>query len=252
MNIQNNFAYPHPGLFQAIHDFYGEINGPASFEPSMTWKAEHWSASVECSRGSILKKAGLCRLDIVNGMINESPGSLTLLQTLAYPENPRIPGFIIMTNTNETTAAGKVLVFYCDLFFQNAEGQEQAKRFFSEAMQAVCTGHGHDFMSYNQFLAGKRLLGNNTAEGGLLYFFEENDRVLLEELIRQALRAYGNIVRDGETDLPGKADFESMHRKRARLIEWINTDDYGVKVARENGIPLEVIEAYAFPPEICY
>jgi hypothetical protein len=252
MTVHNNFAYPHPSLFQALHDFYSEMNGPASFEPSRAWEAGHWSARVECSRGSVLKKAGFCRLDIAGGRINENPGSLTLLQTLAYPENPRIPGFIIMTNTNETEAAGRVLVFYCDLFLQNAENHEQAKKFFAETLQQVCTRHGHDFMAYNQFLAGKRLLGNNTAECGLLYFFEEKDRLLLEELIRQALQAYRSVLERGRGAQPAGADFESMHRLRARLIEWINMDDYGVKVARENGIPLEVIEAYAFPPEISY
>jgi len=29
-------------------------------------------------------------------------------------------------------------------------------------------------------------------------------------------------------------------------------EDYGVKVARENRIPMEVIEAYAFPPIVKY
>lgn len=252
MTTQNDFAYPHPSLFQALHDFYSQINGPASFENHRAWHAEHWSARVECSRGSVLKKAGFCRLDIVSGRINESTGSLTLLQTLAYPANPRIPGFIIMTNTNKTEASDTVLVFYCDLVLQNAEGHQEAKRLFAETLQAVCIRHGHDFRAYNEFLAGKRLLGNNTAECGLLYFFEEKDRPLLEELIGCALQAYRTVLERGRAARPETADVASMHRQRARLIEWINMDDYGVKIARENNIPLEVIEAYAFPPEICY
>ena len=43
-----------------------------------------------------------------------------------------------------------------------------------------------------------------------------------------------------------------MYQSRARLIEWIILEDYGIKVARENGIVSEVIEAYAFPPVIRY
>jgi len=252
MTTQNDFAYPRPSLFQTLHDFYSEINGPASLEAARTWEVGHWSARVECSRGSVLKKAGFCRLDIAGGRINESPGSLTLLQTLAYPADPRVPGFIIMTNTNKTEAAGTVLVFYCDLFLQNDGGHEEAKQILAEALQPVCAKHGHDFAAYNEFLAGKGLLGGSSAECGLLYFFEGKDRLLLEELIMAALTAYRAVLALSRAGHSGRGDVESMHRRRARMVEWINMDDYGVKIARENGIPLEVIESYAFPPEVCY
>ena len=35
---------------------------------------------------------------------------------------------------------------------------------------------------------------------------------------------------------------------RKKIVEWMLTEDYGVKVARQNNIPVEVMEAYGFPP----
>ena len=49
-----------------------------------------------------------------------------------------------------------------------------------------------------------------------------------------------------------KEDFEKMNQSRARLIEWIILEDYGTKIARENGASSEAIEAYGFPPIIRY
>ena len=42
------------------------------------------------------------------------------------------------------------------------------------------------------------------------------------------------------------------YRSRARLIDCILSDDYGIKLARENEVPIEFIDAYAFPPEVRY
>jgi hypothetical protein len=39
-----------------------------------------------------------------------------------------------------------------------------------------------------------------------------------------------------------------MQDNRKKMVEWILTEDYGVKVARQNNIPIEVMEAYGFPP----
>ena len=66
------------------------------------------------------------------------------------------------------------------------------------------------------------------------------------------LTVYGEILERGKNAVPRKEDYEKMYQSRARLIEWIILEDYGIKVARENGIVSEVIEAYAFPPVIRY
>ena len=62
------------------------------------------------------------------------------------------------------------------------------------------------------------------------------------------MKTYETII----VEKPQKEDYEKMHQSRARLIEWIILEDYGVKIGRENGILSEVIEAYAFPPVIKY
>jgi len=55
-----------------------------------------------------------------------------------------------------------------------------------------------------------------------------------------------------ESETPQKEDYERMNHSRARLIEWIILEDYGTKIARENGVSSEAIEAYGFPPVIRY
>lgn len=87
---------------------------------------------------------------------------------------------------------------------------------------------------------------------GLLNFFEEKDIPFLEDLIKGLLPAYREIIEKTKNDQPQKEDYENTNKSRARLIEWIILEDYGVRVARENGIRSEVIEAYAFPPVIRY
>ena len=61
-----------------------------------------------------------------------------------------------------------------------------------------------------------------------------------------------NIIEKGKNNIPQKEDYEKMHQSRARLIEWIILEDYGTKIARDNGIASEAIEAYGFPPSIEY
>jgi hypothetical protein len=43
-----------------------------------------------------------------------------------------------------------------------------------------------------------------------------------------------------------------MYRSRARIVEWITVEDVGVRIAKDNGIPLEIIESYGFPPVVKY
>ena len=86
----------------------------------------------------------------------------------------------------------------------------------------------------------------------MLNFFEEKDVPFLENVIRGVLPVYKEILETTKNEQPGEDDYENMNRSRARLIEWIIVEDYGIKIARENGIPLNVIEAYGFPPVIRY
>jgi coproporphyrinogen III oxidase len=74
----------------------------------------------------------------------------------------------------------------------------------------------------------------------------------LDDLIKGVLPVYKNIIEMKNNETPQKEDFEKMNQSRARLIEWIILEDYGTKVARENGVSSEAIEAYGFPPIIRY
>ena len=252
MIIKSDLPYPKDDYVQLLKDFYADINGADSFDLVKEWQDDKWSATVNCSRGKVLEKAGFARVHLVGGVINESPADISLFETLAYPANPRIPGFIIMTNMNSTEAMGKVAVFYTDLIIQDGASHDEEKNSFSDAVKNICEKHGHNIEEHRAMLTGGRTLGGNGGECGLLNFFEEKDTPFLEDLIKGVLPAYRNIIEKGKNNIPQKEDYEKMHQSRARLIEWIILEDYGTKVARDNGIASEAIEAYGFPPSIEY
>jgi coproporphyrinogen III oxidase len=252
MEVKNDFPYPKEDNVQFFKDFYAEINGAESFDPVKEWQSEKWSAKINCSRGTVLEKAGICSLHVAGGTINESPASISLFETLVYPANPKVPGFIIMTNMNRTEETGNVLVFYSDLIIQDRAPHEEEKKVFSAVLKNICNKHGHSFKEYNTFSAGQGLLGGSAGECGFVYFFEEKDIAFLEGLIKSVLTGYREILESRKTGQPQQEDCDAANQSRARLVEWIILEDYGIKVARENGIPLEVIEAYAFPPVIRY
>ena len=252
MAVRNNLSYPKDGYTDLLRDFYTGINGADTFEEVKEWQSEKWLATVNCSRGEVLEKAGFAQMHIIGGVIDEKPADLSFLETLAYPKNPSIPGLIIMTNMNHTEAMGKIIVFYCDLVIQDGQGHEETKTLFSSAVKGICEKHGHNFEEHNAMLIGRGLLGGIGGECGVLNFFEEQDIPFIEEIITAVLAVYGELVKRGKHTVPQKKDYVKMHKSRARLIEWIILEDYGIKVARENGILSEIIEAYAFPPVIQY
>ena len=252
MDIKADLPYPKDAYIGLLRNFYDGVNGDNTFETIKKWQGEKWSATVNCSRGEVLEKAGFAQVHMVGGAIDENPADLSFVETLAYPTNPRIPGFIIMTNMNQTEAMGKIIVFYCDLVIQDGQHHEEAKDLFSSSLKGVCEQHGHNLDEHTAMLRRRGLLGGIGGECGLLNFFEEQDIAFIEDIIKAVLTVYGELLERGKNAVPRKEDYEKMFQSRARLIEWIILEDYGIKVARENGIVSEVIEAYAFPPVIRY
>jgi len=252
MSNKTDLPYPKDAYVKLLKDFYADINGADSFDPVKDWQGDKWSATVNCSRGKVLEKAGFSRVHMVGGIVNENPSDISLFETLAYPANPKVPGFIIMTNTNASEAMGNILVFYTDLIIQDRKPHDEEKQLFFDAVKGICEKHGHNIEEHRTMLADGKLLGGNGGACGLLNFFEEKDIPLLEDLIKGVLPTYKNIIETIQNDNPQKEDFEKMNQSRARLIEWIILEDYGVRVARENGMASEAIEAYGFPPIIRY
>lgn len=157
-----------------------------------------------------------------------------------------------MTNMNTSEAMGSVLVFYTDLIIQDGAVHSEAKKLFSATVKSICEQHGQDFEEHKAMINGRGLLGGGGGECGFMNFFEEKDVPFLESVIEGILPAYKNIIEKKGNQTPQKEDYEHMYQSRARLIEWIILEDYGVQVARENGILSEVVEAYGFPPLIRY
>ena len=252
MAITSDLPYPKDEYVELFKKFYGEINGPDSFDGVKEWTSEKWSATVHCSRGKVLEKAGFSRVHLVGGIINESPAEISLFETIAYPANPRIPGFIIMTNMNQTEAMGNSVVFFTDLIMQDGATHSEARELFSATLKNVCERHGQDFEEHKAMITGRGLLGRTGGECGFMNFFEEKDIAFLEDCMHEVLPVYKTIIEKHHRGRPHDEDYKMMDRFRARLIEWIILEDYGVQVARENGILSEVVEAYGFPPRIQY
>jgi hypothetical protein len=170
------------------------------------------------------------------------------MQTLAWPANPCVPGFIIMASTSRIEDQNVMVTVYIDLIIQNGAPNQNDKDMLTAALKAVCDRHGQSLDEYQSFLAGRGMLGGCAAECGILYFFEENDAALLEEMMQEALKAYQQIIKNSANITPAADDLVKMQDARKKIVEWMLSEDYGVKVARQNNIPVEVMEAYGFPP----
>ncbi len=235
-----------------LKDLCADLDGPDSFQPEVHQETDIWSANVYCSRGEILEKAGFARIHIVGGTREGTPADISFFQTLVYPQNPCLPGFIVMANMSETETMGRLLVCYTDLINQNRSGLADYKTSFSKALNEICSRHGQSFKEHNAFSSGQNLLGGAAGECGVLCFAEEEDLAFLDDIICGATEAYTLLIRNEEHPKPKNADYENLYLSRARLIEWILTEDYGITISRENQIPMDLLEAYIFPPKARY
>jgi hypothetical protein len=252
MTVATDFPFPKEEYRTLLKDFYTAVNGAESFEPPLAWQGENWSSRVLRSRGVVLEKAGFTTVNIANGIVNNSPGSIRLFETLAYPASPCTPGLIIMTNMNRSEAMGTMIVFYTDLIIQDGRDHVEEKKLYADALKAICDRHGRSFEEYNAFGAGQGILGGNSAECGFLNFFAKEDISFLDDVIHGVLPAYRAILAKPPVPQATPDDFSFMYRSRARFVEWFITENIGHRIAKANSIPLETIEAYGFPPVIKY
>ena len=248
MTQKNNFTFPRTENVELIKQCYADINGVQSFLPKKTWQTDVWTAEVQCSCGTVLKKAGLAVVEMSGGTVDGASADITLIQTLAWPVSPAIPAMIIMASTSRLEGQNVMVTVYIDLIIQNGAPNQNDKDMLTAALKAVCDQHGQSLDEYQSFLAGRGMLGGCAAECGILYFFEESDAALLEEMMQEALKAYQQIINSNVGTTPAADDFVKMQDARKKIVEWMLTEDYGVKVARQNNIPVEVMEAYGFPP----
>jgi len=215
-------------------------------------RGENWCCNSQTSRGEVIEKAGWSMLHIVDGKIYNSPGSIKFFETLAYPANPRSPGFVFLMNLNETEATGRSVVLFTDLFFQTGERNEAAQEVFASALEEVYERHGRAFGNRYKSEPG-RILAGIAAECGILDFLKEKDaEPFIDELLHAALPAYREILELTGDDAPRDQDYAATYRHRGRLVEWLTVDDIGIQFAKQSGVPLGVIEAYGYPPVVRY
>jgi hypothetical protein len=248
MNVKTDFLFPKKEHLEACRKLYEEVNGAASFEKERQVKGDNYAAEVLCSRGAALQKAGAAMLRLEGGTVEEVPADLSLLQTMAWPAHPAVPGFIIMACSSKMEGQDVMVTFYTDLIAQSGQVRQSDRELFTGALRDVCERHGQSLEEYQSFLAGRGMLGGCAAECGILYFFEESDATLLADIIAAALKAYRRIIDSAATGKPAAQDLAAMQVSRDKIVAWILSEDYGVKVAKQNNIPLEVMESYGFPP----
>ena len=245
-------TYPKEEYAGNLQELYTQINGASSFQPMQQFESDRWSARIYRSSGKTLEKATCSFLQITDGTINGSPGSISRFEAVAYPENPKIPALFIMTDRTETEEMGRYIVFYSDLIIQDRKSHQREKDLFAKVAQGVCNHYGHTFKELNEFIGGRGTFGGNAGECGLMGFFQETDIPFLEDLMGKIVPTYKEILELNQNEHPQKEDHENMHASRARFIEWMILDSLGTKILRENNIPLHVIEESSFPPMVEY
>jgi hypothetical protein len=244
----NNVAFPTEKTLTALRERIAGMNGPDSFAPARQWQSEAWYAEAHCSRGRLLEKAGIGMLHLIRGVVEGAPAQISMLQAMAYPAHPRIPGLIVMASTSRLDGQDPIMMLYADLIRQGGRWYQAQQEAFAAALKGVCDRHGANLDEYQLYLRGRDMLGGCAAECGMLYFFEDKDCVILEDLVQGCLAAYSGILASAALSAPSPEDRQAMQEARRRMVDWILSQDYGVKVARENAIPLEFMETYGFPP----
>ena len=241
------FSFPGPSCVAIMHEAYGAINGKDSFEREQEWEAKTWSVAVQVSRGTVLEKAGIGQVTMHNGQVEGVPTDIQLLQTIAWPTHPAAPGLIVMASTSRMQDQPTMIMFYIDLIAQQKSLSPEVKEALPEALKPVCTRHGQSLEEVQGMLIGRGMLGGCAAECGMLYFFEQTDSAFLEETIAATFSTYQKLM-TSDWGIVTDNSLASMNTARKKILDWMLNEDYGVKVARQNGIPIEIMERYAFPP----
>jgi hypothetical protein len=249
---KTNFAHPRDSYPDLIRAFYADLNGAEAAEPPVESQAENWWCRSQTSRGELFEKAGYSMLHIADGKIYNSPGSIKFFETLAYPMNPRVPGFIFLMNLNQTEATGQTVVLFIDLFFQNNLPNPSATEIFEAAIKPVYDRHDKNFAErYMPKTSG--IMAGLASGCGVMNLYKASDAdPFIDELLHASLAAYREILALTRDDSPTDEDYATMNRHRARLVEWLTVSDIGIQFAMESGVPLPVIEAYGYPPVVRY
>jgi hypothetical protein len=250
--MSNSSIYPVTELFGLFRDFATRTNGKESIQSDREWNGKGWNARVGSSRGSLFEKVGFTAINIFEGTISDKPGQVSLLEIVAYPKNLASPGFLLMTNMNRSEGRDDMLVLFVDLILQDGQSHPDAERKFKESLKLACDDYPQIYEESAKHVSNPELLGGTGAKCGVLAFMQPKDASLADTLVSAALSTYEQIISDLSNIGSDKILESDVYQTRARLVEWIIRGDFGFQVALENGIPLEVIEAYAFPPVIRY
>lgn len=249
---KTDFSYPRDEYPDIVRAFYAGIDGADAAGPVQVSQAGHWHCRSQVSRGAVLEKAGHALLHIAKGRLYGSPGSIKFFETLAYPKNPCVPGFVFLMNCNQTEARGTSIVLYTDIFFPTGTPNPAARQRFATALEGVYDRHDRDFETRYKTEPG-RILAGIAAECGIMDFFPgTDDDPFLDDLLPAALAAYREILDLTADNEPTDDDVAAMYRHRARVVEWLTVEDIGIEFAKASGVPLSVIESYGYPPIVRY
>jgi len=136
MDSKNRFAFPKRQNLEKLEAFYAEMDKSGSFDPVIKEGSGVWCAEVHCSRGELFEKAGMARVELTKGEVDGGSADITLVQTLAWPKNPNLPGLIIMASTSKMEGMDAIITFYADLIIQNGAPLQEDKDIFHRCAES--------------------------------------------------------------------------------------------------------------------
>ncbi|MFC1591431.1 hypothetical protein ACFL43_02785 [Thermodesulfobacteriota bacterium] len=233
------------------------------FESASLWLSEFYQTETKKVRTWSLSNGEITSLCFSNNAIPK--GGVSILQREdknestyrvglnIYIQNPRVPDgsfAVLLSNQEEFGFIGGVI----ELFPAIRIGADI--EMFRHKMQMVAQKHEQDYESCRKGLSGAfRLKGSDEnlgAEAGFNFYrsgLEANFQniVFAQEAFLKALDAYKSIaVKSGHTH-----GVENPHAKEPfwrKHLQYMQKEDVGIKMALEQGIPLEFFEFSAFPP----
>lgn len=231
---------------------FAALNGKTSFDPVQEWKLKNGWVKIWCSRGKVLEKAGIGGMYHGEVLEKNTIYCMSHFEIVVYPRNPHSPIFICLLNEREGPSGGKRIILLSDLIHQSSTTPTQDITSFQETIKGVCKKYSVDYREINKTLARQSFAGKGTRTGAFSSYFTEKDSPFLIEFFHRSVSTAMEIFDERKKEIGKEDDYKEMNENRGRIMEWIIADDPGVQIARKNGVSLEMIGAFSFPPVIRY
>jgi hypothetical protein len=228
------------------------LNGKTSFDPTKEWQLSKGWVQVWCSRGKVLEKAGIGGIYQEEVKEKDNFYCMSHFEVVVYPRNPHCPIFICLLNEREGKKGDKKIIFLTDLIHQSSTTPSNDITHFQKKIMNICDKYAVNYHQINKTLPRQSFAGKGAQVGVFSSYFSEKDIPFLLEIFNLSVKAVMELFDERKKEVGREDDYKEMNESRARLMEWIIADDPGVQIARQNGVSLEMIGAFSFPPMVKY